>query len=116
MSYILDALKKSERERTLARGVGYGDAGRRLSQNPGGLWWSIAAVATVAAVVIAVVMVALGNRATAPTSESLLSASGISGIPAGPNTGIQPTTDTRASSTSVSPMVPFVARIGDASF
>jgi hypothetical protein len=39
MSTILDALKKSERERTLVRGVGFGDAGRRLVPAPDRLRW-----------------------------------------------------------------------------
>ncbi len=57
MSYILDALKKSERERTLVRGVGFGDAGRRLSKNANGLLWGLAVLLLSVTVVVAGVLV-----------------------------------------------------------
>src|SRR5437016_4572518 len=50
MSYILDALKKSERERTLVRGVGFGDAGRRYVSDRRWLWWVVGATGAVAVV------------------------------------------------------------------
>lgn len=56
MSYILDALKKSERERTLMRGVGFGDAGRRWS---GRRDWSLGAtvIGAIAAAAVAAIAV-----------------------------------------------------------
>jgi hypothetical protein len=45
MSTILNALRKSERERTLVRGVGFGDAGRRWAPEPSYTWWRWVALA-----------------------------------------------------------------------
>jgi len=69
MSYILDALKKSERERTLVRGVGFGDAGRRWS--PRGDWplGAIVVGAIVVAVVALVAAVGLRSRAISMEAE-----------------------------------------------
>lgn len=47
MSTILDALKKSERERTLVRGLGFGDAGRRVAERHDWLPWIVGAIALV---------------------------------------------------------------------
>ena len=58
MSYILDALKKSERDRTLVRGVGFADAARQVVRRTDWLPWIIGGivVATVALVATAFVM------------------------------------------------------------
>ncbi len=71
MSYILDALKKSERERTLVRGVGFGDAGRRLTARTGGAWW-IAGLTGVVIVVVAALctVVYVRSSSTAPATAS----------------------------------------------
>jgi general secretion pathway protein B len=58
MSYILDALKKSERERTLVRGVGFADAARQVARRTDWLPWIIGGivVTTVALIATAFVM------------------------------------------------------------
>ncbi len=56
MSYILDALKKSERERTLVRGLGFGDAGRRLPYRANRMLWWLAGFATLALALIVTVL------------------------------------------------------------
>jgi hypothetical protein len=53
MSYILDALKKSERERTLVRGVRFVDAGLRLPRSADGVWWLIGVGSVIVAAVVA---------------------------------------------------------------
>ena len=69
MSYILDALKKSERERTLVRGVGFGDAGRRGSKRGD---WSLGTIVVgtiVTALVVAIAAVWLRSRAISIEAE-----------------------------------------------
>lgn len=68
MSYILDALKKSERERTLVRGIGFGDAGRRLVRENAWVPWAIAGAVSIVAVVVVTTLL-LRIDTAAPTAE-----------------------------------------------
>jgi general secretion pathway protein B len=61
VSYILDALKKSERERTLVRGVGFADAARRAAQGTDWLPWLIAGIVVVTVISVATVFVMRGR-------------------------------------------------------
>ncbi len=78
MSYILDALKKSERDRTLVRGIGFGDAGRRLSADADWLLWLIAGIALVAVAAVAVTFSLRGRTATPASVVSASAASTVS--------------------------------------
>lgn len=72
MSTIFDALKKSERERTLVHGTGFGDAGRRMSPDSDWLLWLVAGV-TVVAITIMITAYALRARAPATTTVGVAS-------------------------------------------
>jgi hypothetical protein len=70
MSYILDALKKSERERTVVRGLGFSDAGWRPSVDVDWVRWIIAGSVAIIAIVVAVV-VFVQHRTAAPVSAAI---------------------------------------------
>jgi general secretion pathway protein B len=74
MSYILDALKKSERERTLVRGLGFGDAGRRLSQDTDWLLWLIAGIAIVTLAVVVTTLIVRGRLLPSDAGKTSLTA------------------------------------------
>lgn len=61
MSTILDALKRSERERTLVRGTGFGDAARQLPPDNEWLRWLLGGIVLVAVSVLVAVFVLREN-------------------------------------------------------
>lgn len=92
MSSILEALRKSERERTLLRGIGFGDAGRRLVPGTDWLPWVIAAGAVVIAlgIVAAVLLLRSGATTSAPGVDSTPAPSAVTGAAATPATDAAP--------------------------
>jgi hypothetical protein len=56
MSTILDALRKSERERTLVRGPGFADAGRRAVLPADRSHWKLAAIVLLVVLVVTVAL------------------------------------------------------------
>src|SRR5688572_18722274 len=85
MSTILDALKKSERERTVLRGLGFSDAGWRPARDIDWPRWAvlggIAAIAIVAAVIF---VLRTGIVSLKSTSAPLPAATVSPGVPATP--------------------------------
>lgn len=57
MSTILDALKKSERERTVLRGLGFSDAGWRPARDIDWLRWAVVAGIVAVVIIVAAVFV-----------------------------------------------------------
>ncbi len=82
MSYILDALKKSERERTLVRGVGFADAARRAAQGTDWLPWLIAGIVVATVMSIATVFVMRGRLI--PAESAIVPSTATSVGPAAP--------------------------------
>ncbi len=137
MSTILDALKKSERERTLVRGIGFGDAGRRLPREQDRWLWPIVAMVFVV-VIAAVAVYSLRNRVAVPDAVHLSSSPPVLDPKSDANVAGATTTEqknipapvsdmsergasplpalTDATPTSVAPVVPLVPAAGEASF
>lgn len=121
MSYILDALKKSERERTVVRGLGFSDAGWRPSHDIDWVRWTIVGSAVMIVVVAAIVFLMRERMATvenpAPTVSSVPSPADTTVVATPPSSSVAVTASPLTEATIASPVVtPLITSDAEAMF